>query len=197
MKLVELSQKVRKRLGKYSFLEHLNGIWFARKTTHHGIIVVSGGHPSPKIFNRGGTITIENCQFYNGVRLEVYRGASLFIGNGTYLNRNTVIITVGNIKIGKNCRIGWDVVIMDSDLHPVDALDQPTESKPVIIGNDVWIGCRSIILKGVQIGDGSAVAAGSIVTKDVPPNSIVGGVPARIISGDPREAEFFLTTKSA
>ena len=74
--------------------------WFSRGMTRHGIIVVSGGSPFPKILNRGGTIVAENCQFYGGVRLEVFKGASLEIGNGTYLNRNTVVIAVGSVKIG-------------------------------------------------------------------------------------------------
>ena len=81
---------------------------------------------------------------------------------------------------------------MDSDLHPVDANDQPIESSPVIIEDNVWIGCRSIILKGVKIGRRSVIAAGSIVTKDIPPNSIAAGVPARVISNNPEKAEFFL-----
>ncbi|MBI2427228.1 MAG: acyltransferase [Ignavibacteriales bacterium] len=122
----------------------------------------------------------ENCQFYEGVRLEIGKGAVLRIGNGTYLNRNTLIVAETSIVIGKNCRIAWDVVIMDSDLHPIPG--KVMEIKPVVLEDDVWIGCRSIILKGVHIGSGAIIGAGSVVTKDVPANAIIGGVPAQVIS---------------
>ncbi len=191
-KVIDLGRRTRLRLRKYSLIAHLRGLWFARKLTHHGIVVVTGRYPAPTVLNRGGAIDVKNCEFYEGVRLEVYRGGMLTIGNGTYLNRNAVVIAVGNVDIGNDCRIGWDVVIMDSDLHPVDANDQPTESARVVIEDDVWIGCRSIILKGVRIGKRSVIAAGSIVTKDIPPNSIAAGVPARVISSNPERAEFFL-----
>ncbi len=191
-RLSEVSRRTRLRLRKYSLISHMRGLWFARKLTRHGIVVVTGRYPAPRVLNRGGIIDVKNCEFYEGVRLEVYKGGILTIGNGTYLNRNAVVIAVGRVEIGNDCRIGWDVVVMDSDLHPVDANDQPIESSPVIIEDDVWIGCRSIILKGVKIGRRSVVAAGSIVTKDIPPNSIAAGVPARVISSNPEKAEFFL-----
>ncbi len=182
----EILRRAALRLRKYSIFDHARGLWLARRMTRHGIIVVTGGRPYPKIVNRGGTIVAANCLFYSGVRLELYRGATLSIGNGTYLNRNTVVVAVGRVSIGENCRIAWDVVIMDSDLHPVDGEDQPVVSEPVVIGDGVWIGCRSIILKGVTIGRGSIVAAGSVVTKNVPPDAIVGGVPARQITDSAR-----------
>ncbi len=190
-KFSRITDRVEKRLRKYSIRSHLRGLWFARKLTHHGLVVVTGRYPSPRVFNRGGTIEVKNCEFYQGVRLEVYKGARLFIGNGTYLNRNAVIVAVGSVTIGADCRIGWDVVIMDSDLHPVDANDQPTDFSPVDIGDDVWIGCRSIILKGVTIGRGAVIAAGSVVTKDVPPNVVAGGVPARVLSFSREKAKYF------
>ncbi len=178
----EILRRATHRLRKYSILDHVRGLWFARKMTRHGIIVVTGGKPSPTFVNRGGTITAANCQFYSGVRLEMYRGATISIGNGTYLNRNTAVVAVRNVSIGANCRISWDVVIMDSDLHPVDATDQPLLARPVVIEDEVWIGCRSIILKGVSIGRGAVVAAGSVVSRDVPAHAVVGGVPARPIA---------------
>ncbi len=180
MNYSEVLYKVKKRLAKYTFAEYIKGAWFARSMTTHGIIIVSGGKPAPRIFNDGGDIIIENCQFYQGVRLEVGRNALLRIGNGTYLNRNTVVVVQEKVEIGRDCRIAWDVVIMDSDLHPIDG--RTMENKPVIIEDNVWIGCRCIILKGVRIGKGAIIAAGSVVTKNVPPDSIAAGVPARILS---------------
>jgi acetyltransferase-like isoleucine patch superfamily enzyme len=180
MKISEFIKRVKEKLSHHSLLELIRGLWLARKFTSHRIVAVTGSHPFPKVINEGGRIYVGSCQFYEGVRLEVGDGAILKIGNATYLNRNTLVVAKKHIEIGERCKIAWDVVIMDSDLHPITAKEMV--DKPVFIDEDVWIGCRSIILKGVRIGKGAIVAAGSVVTKDVPANAIVGGVPARIIS---------------
>ncbi len=192
MNLMDIIRRARIRLRKYSILDHVRGALFGTHLTRHGIVVVSAGSPSPKVVNNNGAIITGNCHFFSGVRLEVYSGATLTIGNGTYLNRNTVVIAVGNVTIGTNCRIAWDVVIMDSDLHPVDENEQPTVSEPVVIEDNVWIGCRSIVLKGVTIGEGAIVAAGSVVTKSIPPRVIAAGVPARVVSQGPVETESYV-----
>lgn len=175
----EWCTKARLRLRQFSLWEHLAGLWFSRHLTKHGIIVVSGGLPFPRVVNRGGMILTHNCQFYSGVRLEVGPTGILRIGKGTYLNRNTTIVAEKLVDIGSGCKISWDVVIMDSDQHPVEG--DAVDDREVVIEDDVWIGCRAIILKGIRVGRGAIVAAGSIVTKDVPPYSVVGGVPARIL----------------
>ena len=127
----------------------------------------------------GGLVEAGNCTFYPGVRLECWRGAVISIGTGTYLNRNTEIIAAAEVRIGRDCKIAWDVVIMDTDQHPTD--DGPLRNEPVRIGDRVWIGCRAVILKGVTIGDDAIVGAGSIVTKDVAAATVVGGNPAHLI----------------
>lgn len=176
-------QKIRSRLDKYTAWEHIRGAWLARKFTRHGITVVSDGSPMPRVINRGGEIHTENCQFYAGVRLEVGPGARLDIGNGTYLNRNTLVVAHKQVKIGRDCRISWDVIIMDTDQHAIEGHEQ--EDRPVLIGDHVWIGCRSIILKGVRIGDHAVIAAGAVVTNNVEPYAVVAGVPACVIrTGD-------------
>ncbi|MBA4313285.1 MAG: acetyltransferase [Chlorobiaceae bacterium] len=179
MSIIEIIQRYRRRLKKHSLIEHLRGIWFSRKFTKSGIIVVSGGHPSPQILNDGGKIFSENCQFYSGVRIEIGKDAIVQIGNGTYINRNSLIVSHKQVKIGRDCKISWDVIIMDTDQHAIPGT--ALEDKPVIIEDGVWIGCRSIILKGVRVGTGAVVAAGAIVTKDVEPHTLVGGVPARVL----------------
>ena len=172
-------RRIRGRMKKFTVGEHLLGLWIGRRFARHGILVASGGRPLPKVTNRGGQLICANNQFYSGVRLEIGPGAVLTIGNGTYLNRNTVIVANKSVEIGNDCRISWDVVIMDSDQHEIPGKE--SGDQPVVIGADVWIGCRAIILKGVHIGRGAIVAAGSVVTKDVPPYSVVGGVPAKVI----------------
>lgn len=180
MNLLTSYQQIRKRLSKHSIGEHLAGLWLARHFTSHGILVASGGRPYPRVINMGGRLTAENCKFYSGIRLEIGVNATLHIGNGTYINRNTLINAQENIRIGKNCRISWDVVILDSDLHPLNS--RTVIKKPVLIEDKVWIGCRSIILKGVTLGEGAIIAAGSVVTSSVPAYTIYGGTPARYLN---------------
>ena len=89
--------------------------------------------------------------------------------------------------IGKHCLLSGGVSVSDYDGHPTDAVlrrtsPAPRESiEPVVIGDDVWIGAAARILKGVTIGDRSIVGAGAIVTKDVPPDVVVAGNPARVV----------------
>ncbi|HSI68466.1 MAG TPA: acyltransferase [Planococcus sp. (in: firmicutes)] len=116
---------------------------------------------------------------YDGCVITVEEGAALQIGSG-YLNSNSRIYCFKEITIGHGVAISEEVVIRDSDNHSILAPDYEM-SKPISIGNHVWIGFRAAILKGVTIGDGSIIAAGAIVTKDVPPNCLAAGVPAKII----------------
>lgn len=104
--------------------------------------------------------------------------AFITIGDKTYINRRTEIKCQDKVTIGEKCAISWDVVIMDSDYHSINA---KSSIAPVKIGNNVWIGCKSIILKGVNVGDGAIITAGSVVSRDVPPNTLVGGNPAKVI----------------
>ncbi len=180
MKSQQLFLRVRNRLKKHSVLEHACGLWISRKFTQSGIIVASGGWPLPEIINKGGVIKAEGCQLYSGVRIELGKNSLLEIGKGSYINRNSLIVCDTSIRIGKNCKISWDVIIMDTDQHPVNTKFVIT--KPVIIHDNAWIGCRSIILKGVTIGEGAIVAAGSVVTRNVSPFTIVGGVPAQYLA---------------
>jgi acetyltransferase-like isoleucine patch superfamily enzyme len=149
------------------------GLLLRRYFRGAGLILALPGGPRPTVKNQGGQIVVESCSFESGVRLEVYRGASLFIGKGTYLNRNVHIVAAESVTIGRGVKVGWDAVIMDTDLHGYSG--QPARSKPVVIEDDVWIGCRALLLKGVHIGKGAIIGAGAIVTKDVPPLTVVAG----------------------
>lgn len=90
-----------------------------------------------------------------------------------------------HIKIGNRVMIGSGVLIMDTDAHPLDAearrKNSAPKTAPILIEDDVFIGTRAIILKGVRIGQGAVVAAGAVVARDVPQGNIVGGNPAKII----------------
>ena len=140
-----------------------------------------------------GRISIENYgRIVIGERLRV-RGkpwaselattgdGTLVIGNGTYINSGTSISARSSVTIGSRCHIGPRVLIMDSDYHiPGDPLGH-AGARPVVLEDEVWVGAAAIILKGVHIGSHASIGAGSVVTKDVPAGTVVGGVPARPI----------------
>jgi acetyltransferase-like isoleucine patch superfamily enzyme len=168
--------RIRSRLAKAPLSSHLRGFWLRRKFSQAGVLIA---HGSVTVINRGGEVVAENCAFFGGVRLECLPGGRIFIGNGTYLNRNTEVIAAAQVHIGQDCKIAWDVVIMDTDQHGATAEPIP---RPVWIGDRVWIGCRAIILKGVTIGDDAVIGAGAIVTKDVPPGGLALG-PAASVRG--------------
>lgn len=103
------------------------------------------------------------------------------IGDNAFINSGTSIGSLASITIGNNVAIGNYVLIMDSDFHnPLDHT-LPGAKAPIVIDDGVWIGARATILKGVTIGKHAVVAAGAVVTKDVPAGALVGGVPAKII----------------
>lgn len=107
--------------------------------------------------------------------------ALIEIGSNTFINTGTIITSRKHIKIGNNCNIANQVIIMDDDFHGVDERETASEKAEIIIGDNVWIATRATILKGVTIGEGAIIAAGAVVTKDVPPYTIAGGVPAKFI----------------
>jgi acetyltransferase-like isoleucine patch superfamily enzyme len=147
--------------------------------TGAGLILSLPGGPRPVVRNLGGEIVVESCSFESGVRLEVYPGATLTIGKGVYLNRNVHVVTASAVTIGQGVKIGWDTVIMDTDLHGHSG--KPAQAKPVVIEDNVWIGCRVIILKGVRIGAGAIIGAGAVVTKNVPSLAVVGSPRATVL----------------
>lgn len=168
-----------KRAFELGLLDLLLGLWLRRTFSKAGVIMVTPGWPLPEVINSGGQIEVSNCRFFPGVRIECWKGAVLKIGKGTYLNRGTEIVASKAVSIGSDCKIARDVMIMDTDQHPTDQGD--IKMNPVVIEDRVWLGSRVIVLKGVHIGHDSVVGAGAIVTKSVPPYSVVVGPAARVI----------------
>ncbi|KGN79195.1 hypothetical protein HW49_07060 [Porphyromonadaceae bacterium COT-184 OH4590] len=121
----------------------------------------------------------DSFDIYSGAKIYINRGAQLSLGGG-YINHNVNISCFKKIEIGKGVVIGENVTIRDSDNHNIVGSTKAF-TQPIKIGNHVWIGLNVTILKDVTIGDGAIIAAGSVVTKDVPPHSIVAGVPAKVI----------------
>lgn len=111
-------------------------------------------------------------------------GAKLTIGNNVGLSGSSICATE-EVSIGDRVLIGSGTIITDSDAHPLlpEERNMPNKTKhrPIHIGNDVFIGARCLILKGVTIGDGAVIGAGSVVTKDVPPHAVFAGNPAQFV----------------
>ena len=126
------------------------------------------------------------CKLGKNVNVErnAYFTPDLKVGDGSGLGINCEIY--GPVTIGDNVLMGPEVIIYTSG-HEYSRVDIPigqqgsTEVKLVTIGNDVWIGRRAMIMPGVHIGDGCVIGAGAVVTKDTPPYSVVGGVPAKVL----------------
>ena len=125
----------------------------------------------------------EHCRLGRGVQLETC-GGKIALGSHTRVNTGSVLVAYASIAIGDDCLIGEYVSIRDAD-HGSELgapmRTQRHDSAPIVIGNDVWIARGAVILKGVKIGNGAIVAANSVVNRDVAENSIVGGVPARVL----------------
>lgn len=113
--------------------------------------------------------------------------AQVVIGDDCGFSGTSICAAI-SIRIGDRCLFGADVLVFDTDFHNhayrgrrFTQPDWPAISRQITIGDDVFVGARVIIHKGVSIGSGSIIAAGSIVTKDVPPNVVAGGNPARVL----------------
>jgi maltose O-acetyltransferase len=115
------------------------------------------------------------------IELVAYRDAELSIGDGTFINYGASISAHRWVSIGERCLVGNYVVIMDSDYHDLLDHTQPGEAEPIVIEDDVWIGVRATILKGVRIGRNCTIGAGAVVTGDLPAGSVAFGVPARAV----------------
>lgn len=134
----------------------------------------------PSAFKLGEAARLEllgGMQVYSDCLITVAPRATLSLASG-YANYGLRLECYQSIRIGYGVAIGPEVMIRDSDNHSVDG---KVATAPVVIGNQVWIGARAIILKGVTIGDGAVIAAGAVVSRDVPAGALVGGVPARVL----------------
>jgi acetyltransferase-like isoleucine patch superfamily enzyme len=109
-------------------------------------------------------------------------GENIRVGRNVFINQNCTMYDLGGIDIANDVMIGPNVSIMTSS-HPMDPSQRRAAvvAKPIVIGTNVWIAAGVTIIGGVRVGENSVLAAGSVVTRDVPPNSLMGGNPARII----------------
>ena len=142
-----------------------------------------------------------NNEFSDQFHIRCFQHGKIEIGDYNWTSLRTQIVCANHVKIGNYCIMGRDVYISDSNEHPIDSAQRLKCTKeywqgiapdrytlvdhaPVHIGDNVWIGERAIILKGVTIGDHCVIAAGSVVTKSIPPHSLVAGNPSKIIKSN-------------
>lgn len=148
---------------------HTIRLWFYRKGMNFQI--------------GNNTSVLLNCAFDTANQMS--------IGHNTIINSRCRLDNRGDITIGNNVSISQEVVILTAD-HDMNSPYFDGRTKKVIISDYVWIGTRATILPGVHIGKGAVVAAGAIVTKDVPEYVVVAGVPARIVGNRNRDLQYSL-----
>jgi acetyltransferase-like isoleucine patch superfamily enzyme len=127
---------------------------------------------------RGVSILMGSYVQMTGIRTS---GRRVSIGNGTVINQKCLIYTSGGLVIGSNVSISAEVALI-TGTHDINDPEFPSDYRPIVIDDFAWIGTRAMILQGVTIGQGAVVMAGAVVTKDVEPFAVVGGVPAKPIT---------------
>ena len=175
----------------YNLFYSLLGVKFGKKVKLQGIPVIAKTKKAKITLENN--VTIKSSLLSNLIGLYqrsiiVARasGAVVEIGEGSGLSGVTIYAREC-IKIGKDCRIGANTKIFDNDFHPVEptlrleASNKNMKVKPVLIGDNVFIGCNSIILKGTTIGDNTTIGVGSVVSGNIPANCVAAGNPAKVI----------------
>ena len=154
---------------------------FRSSGAQSAIVTVDGRWP---VLITGGSITCGRRLRLRCKTIPIEIGASrnghLELGEQVFVNTGATIVATHRIEIGDNCLIGDLAAIFDSDHHSLEP-SRPTRVAPVRLGVNVWVGRSATILPGVTIGDHAVIAAGSIVTEDVPARTIVAGAPAKPI----------------
>ncbi len=110
-------------------------------------------------------------------------GTHIHLGDNFFAHYDCVLIDVASITIGKNCQMAPRVALYTAGhpVHPETRASGYEYGKPIVIGDDVWLGGGTVVLPGVTIGDGAVIGAGSVVTKDIPPMTVAAGNPCRVI----------------
>lgn len=186
-----------KRVIKY-YVRRIFSIMLYRKVTAYGKVIF---YKNVRIYNlqhNRNKIRIGNqTQIYGELHLFGY-GGEIEIGERCFVGEYTKIWSGNKVIIGNDVLISDNVHIVDTNSHEMNHIERANgylriineghsskevniNTAPITIGNHVWINFNSIILKGVTIGEGAIIAAGSVVTKDIPPFALVGGNPAKII----------------
>jgi acetyltransferase-like isoleucine patch superfamily enzyme len=183
--ILQSSARVLRRDGVWGVaraaMQVLRARWYFRSATKLGSARLRG---RANVTNRGELVIADRVRLDGTtVRLDIacFDGATLSIGEGTYINYGSNIAAVSRVEIGANCLIGQYAIIMDSDHHDPRDHTSAGKSAPVLIEDNVWLGARVTVLRGAHIGEGAVIGAHSVVTGTIPPHTLAAGAPARVI----------------
>lgn len=171
---------------------------FLRRLAYEGTLYLSN-----RVVARIPSHAIRQSFYRSALKVTIGKGAYVLmdawfdtkggvtIGAHSVINQKCRLDGRGGITIGSNVSISAEVTILTAD-HDLNSPQFAGREKPVVIGDRVFIGTRAMVLPGVTIGEGAVVAAGAVVTRDVPPYAIVGGVPARVLGERSRQLDYTL-----
>jgi acetyltransferase-like isoleucine patch superfamily enzyme len=177
----ELTAWQRRRTGlkwrRAMVRQQLKAVWSLRRVDRRGKNCVVLGSP---VVDATDMQVGDDFKVWSGPRKTLISGwGELRFGDRVFVNVGTTIISVEKIVVGDDVAFANDVYVMDSDSHGVEG--RPHRQAPVHIGDGCWIGARAMILPGVTLGRRVLVAAGAVVTRDVPDDALVAGNPARVV----------------
>lgn len=150
----------------------------------YGDVGIFDSRNSCSIWDVTGTVHFKgNCRIGHGCKISV--NGELTMGEGVAMTAESTIVARTKVNVGNYALVSWDVLIMDTDFHKITEMESDRQlnfDKPIQIGDSVWIGCRSMILKGVNISNNSIIAAGSVVSKSISEEyALYGGCPVKKI----------------
>ncbi len=179
----------------------LKKLFYIRGQLNRELLFNNSSFNVPVKFNGKGKVSLgKNISFGYSLAPKVgngsiliqarYKESKITIGDFVEFSNSVSIISLKSVSIGNMCLIADSVLIVDSDFHdippvarksPLQRLSSDGKISPTVIQNNVWIGSHSLVLKGVKIGSGSIIGAGSVVTKNIPSDVLACGVPAKIV----------------
>jgi len=171
-RVLPLLRILRSPARSYSPVAYLFGACLPGRRDGQGPVAWVRGWPMPDLRPGRGRIELGHVGLYPGVRLHCRGAGVIAVGDGTFLNREARIVAGSEVRLGRNCMISWQTLITDH----ADADGGRVE--PVTLEDEVWIGCRAVILGGTRLGRGCVVAAGAVVQGDYPAGSVLTGRPA-------------------
>lgn len=173
------------------FIKSLSGRIVFTTAVHPGMAKIGGVRLGTQVASNNKTVLgIDGSLILNGslnigsgTKIGVGKEGKLVLGNNFNVTGSSEIICEKEIVFGEDCLLSWSILIMDTDFHPIfnqqGVLQNP--NKPIIIGNNVWIGCRSTVLKGVSIADNSVIASNSTIRKNCERESCIYGDGSKLI----------------
>jgi maltose O-acetyltransferase len=179
-----VSKDLRRRIEAARFYyaigkQRVNTDWHLRKVKSVGTNPRVLG--SPRI-DATDLVIGDEFSVWSAHRLTLITGwGRIRIGDRCFINSGAIVFSVCEVTLGDDVALANEVYVMDSDSHGIEG--RPVKEEPVRIGSGTWVGARAIILPGVTIGRRCVIAAGAVVSKDIPDDTLVGGNPARVIRG--------------